>query len=125
MLSHQPLSAIAEVSPFQTPTITPCPSHLNFQQSLILPEDQPEISLPSSSPQSENSDIDSLLSESLERLEFYLDSDHEDSDDEDSDSYSDFDEQKYVQILDENFCTGQLVEWVPGSIWEPYAYGHQ
>ena len=73
MLSHQQLSAIAEVSHCQTPTITPCASHLNFQQSLILPEDQSEISLPSSSPQSENSDIDSLLSESLERLEFYLD----------------------------------------------------
>ena len=25
--------------------------------------------------------------------------------------------------MDENFCTGQLVEWVPGSIWETYAYG--
>ena len=107
-----------------TPTITPRPSYADLRIdtsaiNLEIGEVQDISPLPPSSPpshwQSPTSDVNSVLSRTLERM--VMDPEEYESDGEDIDH----DENGYATISEE-VCTGMQIKWVAGSVWDTYAY---
>jgi hypothetical protein len=117
-------SHTTSISNASTPNLTPRQSHINLRHlSISYPDDDDELPVASSAPQSPGSEFDDLLSRSLEELQIISCENGDDGGDKDSDGDElDSDERGYLKVPEYDVCMGLAVQWIAGSLWDSYAY---